>query len=209
VIKIFDLVGFHNIFQFTYNGPVRKPKLGHYLMVVGIVMILFIGFNRLWHFTYILLDAMVCGFFRLTRLPAASTFWHYVNSLGINQAKSFLKIIRILRDRVWRLCGFQFYKIHVSADTTVETLYGHQQGGRKKVLLRADGEFLISSSLPIKGAILLSILMSGTDLGSARISNITAAHTSQLDGVLSVDSLHADSKRIKTSFKAGGSMRAF
>lgn len=131
VIKFLDLVRFHNIFQFAYNAPVRKPKLGHYLMVVGIVMLLFIGFNRLWHFTYIRLDAMVCGFFRLTRLPAASTFWRYVNSLGINQARSFLKITSILRDRVWRLCGFQFYKIHVSVDTTVKTLYGHQQGGRK------------------------------------------------------------------------------
>ena len=131
VIKFLDLVNFHDIFQFTYKAPQRKPKLGHYLMLVGILMLLFIGFNRLWHFTYIRLDAMLCGFFRLTRLPAASTFWRYVNSLGINQARSFLKIMSIVRERVWQLIGFQFYKIHVSVDTTVETLYGHQQGGRK------------------------------------------------------------------------------
>lgn len=70
VIKFLDLVKFHEIFQFAYISPKRKPKLGHYLMVVGILMLLFIGFNRLWHFTYIRLDAMLCGFFRLTRLPA-------------------------------------------------------------------------------------------------------------------------------------------
>ena len=35
----------------------------------------------------------------------------------------------IVCERVWQLCGFQFYKIHVSIDTTVETLYGYQQGG--------------------------------------------------------------------------------
>lgn len=131
VIKFLDLVKFHDIFQFAYISPKREPKLGHYLMVVGILMLLFIGFNRLWHFTYIRLDAMLCGFFRLTHLPAASTFWRYVNSLSINQAKSFLKIMSIVRERVWQLTGFQFYKIHVSVDTTVETLYGHQQGGRK------------------------------------------------------------------------------
>lgn len=131
VIKFLDLVNFHDIFQFTYKAPQRKPKLGHYLMLVGILMLLFIGFNRLWHFTYIRLDAMLCGFFRLTRLPAASTFWRYVNSLGINQANSLLKIMSILRERVWQLFGFQFQKIHISVDTTVETLYGHQQGGRK------------------------------------------------------------------------------
>jgi len=131
MIKFLDLVKFHEIFQFAYNAPVRKPKLGNYLMIVGILMLLFIGFNRLWHFTYIRLDAMLCGFFRLTRLPAASTFWRYVDSLGINQANSFLKIMSIVRERVWQLCGFQFSKIHVSIDTTVETIYGHQQGGRK------------------------------------------------------------------------------
>jgi hypothetical protein len=131
VIKFLDLVNFHDIFKFTYKAPQRKPKLGHYLMLVGILMLLFIGFNRLWHFTYIRLDAMLCGFFRLTRLPAASTFWRYVNSLGINQANSLLKIMSILRERVWQLFGFQFQKIHISVDTTVETLYGHQQGGRK------------------------------------------------------------------------------
>ena len=131
VVKFLDLVKFRDVFQFAYIAPKRKPKLGHYLMVVGILMLLFIGFNRLWHFTYIRLDAMLCGFFRLTRLPTASTFWRYVNSLGINQAKSFLKIMSILRERVWQLIGFQFHMIHISVDTTVETLYGHQQGGRK------------------------------------------------------------------------------
>ena len=131
MIKFLDFVKFHDIFQFAYISPKREPKLGHYLMFVGILMLLFIGFNRLWHFTYIRLDAMLCRFFRLTRLPAASTFWRYVNSMGINQAKSFLKIMSIVRERVWQLSGFQFNKIHINVDTTVETLYGHQQGGRK------------------------------------------------------------------------------
>ena len=29
----------------------REPTLGHYSMVVGVLMLLFIGFNRIWHFT--------------------------------------------------------------------------------------------------------------------------------------------------------------
>jgi len=84
VIKFLDLVKFEDIFNFAYNAPARKPKLGHHLMVVGILMLLFIGFNRLWHFTYVRLDALLCGFFRLERLPVASTFWRYLDSLGIN-----------------------------------------------------------------------------------------------------------------------------
>jgi len=131
LIKFFDLTGFKEIFDSSYLRPQRDPKLGHYFMVVGILMLLFIGFNRLWHFTYVRLDAMLCGFFRLTRLPVASTFWRYVDSLGINQGNSFLKIMSILRERVWQLCGIDYLRISISIDTTVETLFGNQQGGRK------------------------------------------------------------------------------
>ena len=131
LIKFLDLVNFHKIFDFAYQPTFRKPKLGHYSMMVGILMLLFIGFNRIWHFVYIRLDSMLCGFFRVTRLPAASTYWRYVDSLGINQAKSLLKVMNILRERVWQLCDFQFYQIRINIDTTAKTVYGHQQGARK------------------------------------------------------------------------------
>ena len=131
LIKFFNLVRFKDVFDSTYLKPRRDPKLGHHLMVVGILMLLFISFNRLWHFTYIRLDAMLCGFFRLTKLPVASTFWRYVDSLGINQANSFINIISALRERVWQLCDINYYKIRISIDTTVETIFGNQQGGRK------------------------------------------------------------------------------
>ena len=74
LIKFFDLVNFKEIFDSAYQKPSREPKLGDHLMMVGILMLLFIGFNRIWHFAYIRLDAMLCGFFRVTRLPAATTF---------------------------------------------------------------------------------------------------------------------------------------
>lgn len=131
LIKFFDLVNFHRIFDSAYQRPSRNPKRGHYLMMIGILMLLFIGFNRIWHFVYVRMDAMLCGFFSVTRLPAASTFWRYVDSLGINQAKSLLKVMSILRERTWQLCGFTFYRIRVDIDTTVNTVYGHQQGARK------------------------------------------------------------------------------
>ena len=131
MIKFLDLVDFHEIFHSAYIAPDRKPKLGHYLMVVGILMLLFIGFNRIWHFTYIRLDAMLCGFFRLTNLPVASTFWRYVDSLGINQAKSLLKIMSILRERVWQLWAFNLIRSTSASIPPLRRLYGHQQGGRK------------------------------------------------------------------------------
>jgi hypothetical protein len=33
----------------------------------------------------------------------ATTFWRYVDSLGINQANAFLNILSALRERVWQL----------------------------------------------------------------------------------------------------------
>ncbi|MEJ2109045.1 MAG: IS1380 family transposase, partial [Acidobacteriota bacterium] len=125
------LIGFKEIFQATYCEPTREPKLGHYSMVVGLLMLLFIGFNRIWHFTYIRMDAILCGFFRLPKLPVASTFWRYLDSMGINQALSLLKLMSILRERVWQQLGLSYSRICVDIDTTVETLYGNQQGGRK------------------------------------------------------------------------------
>jgi hypothetical protein len=131
LIKFLDLVGFKETFHFAYHAPAREPKLGHYYMVVGILMLLFIGFNRIWHFVYVRIDPMLCGFFKLTRLPAASTFWRYVDSLGINQAHSILKINGILRERLWQLCGLKYQRVRVNIDTTVKTVYGNQQGARK------------------------------------------------------------------------------
>ena len=61
LIKFLDLMRFEEIFAHSYKAPVREPKLGHYWMVVGILMLLFIGFKRLWHFIYIRLDALVRG----------------------------------------------------------------------------------------------------------------------------------------------------
>lgn len=131
LIKFLDLIGFEQIFEEAYRAPKRTPKLGHYRMVIGLIMLLFIGFNRLWHFVYIRLDSLLCGFFQLGILPAATTFWRYVDSLGINQANALLSVMCQLRERLWKQCGLQYERIHVSIDTTVETVYGNQQGIRK------------------------------------------------------------------------------
>jgi hypothetical protein len=130
LIKFLDLLRFEEVFAHVYRAPRREPKLGHYRMVIGILMLLFIGFNRLWHFVYIRLDAMVCGFFQLPRLPAASTFWRYVDGLSINQANSILNVSSALRERAWQLCALKYRRVHLSIDTTAETVYGNQQGGR-------------------------------------------------------------------------------
>ena len=131
LIKFLDLIQFEQLVHEHYRPPGRRPIMGDWGMLAGILMLLFIGFNRLWHFTYVRLDSLLCGFFQLDRLPAASTYWRYVDSLGINQANSLVKLMSGLRQRIWQLCDLRFHRLHINLDTTVETLYGHQQGGRK------------------------------------------------------------------------------
>ena len=59
MVKFFEIVQFREIFDTAYTKPSRDPAQGHYLMVKGILMLLFIGFNRLWHFSYIRLDSLL------------------------------------------------------------------------------------------------------------------------------------------------------
>jgi hypothetical protein len=131
LIKFLDLFRFEEIFTRFYLAPSRKPALGHYKMVLCILMLLFIGFSRLWHFLYVQLDPMLCAAFGVDKLPHATTLWRYLNSLGINQAQPLLKIAAAIRERVWAHCDLLLETIHIDIDTTVETVYGEQQGARK------------------------------------------------------------------------------
>ena len=195
LIKFLDLVNFHKIFDSAYHKPSRNPRQGHYLMMVGILMLLFIGFNRIWHFVYVRMDAMLCGFFSVSRLPAASTFWRYVDSLGINQAKSMLKVMSILRERVWQLCGFTFYRVRVNIDATVNTVYGNQQGARKGHNPRHRGK---QGLRPLLGFIeetreyLIGKLRPGTTVDGAEAAAFIADIENHLPGCVQEVLLRAD-----------------
>jgi len=131
LVKFMELIQFKEIFAGLYTPPTRTPDMGHYNMVCGFIMLLFIGFNRVWHFLYIQTDSMLCSIFQVVKLPFVTTYWRYVDSLGINQGKSLLEVMSALRERVWHICEIEYRRIHIDIDTTVETIYGKQQGGRK------------------------------------------------------------------------------
>jgi len=131
LVKFLDLLGFENAFEEHYVHPKREPKLGGHRMVAGILMLLFIGFQRLWHFTYVGRDPMLCGILRVKALPAVSTFWRYLRSLSIVQSQSLLRLGGVLRQRVWELCEYRPRRVTVNIDTTVSTVYGEIEGARK------------------------------------------------------------------------------
>jgi hypothetical protein len=195
LIKFLDLVDFRKIFHFAYQAPSRQPKLGHYSMMVGVLMLLFIGFNRIWHFVYIRLDAMLCGFFRVTRLPAASTYWRYVDSLGINQARTILSVGDILRERIWQLCGLRYARIRINIDTTVKTVFGRQQGARKGHNTQHRGKLGLR---PVLGFIeetreyLLGKLRKGVTVSGAEAAAFIADIPKHLPGCVQEVLLRAD-----------------
>lgn len=131
LVKFLDLIGFEKAFGEHDVHPKREAKLGGYRMVLGMLMLLFIGFQRLGHFAYVRTDAMVCGLLRVIVLPAGSTFWRYVTSLGIVQSASLLRLGAALRARVWALCKYAPRRVTVNIDTTVATVYGAIEGARK------------------------------------------------------------------------------
>ena len=98
LIKFMELIRFKEIFEGLYNPPSRTSAMGYYSMVYGFIMLLFIGFNRVWHFLYIQTDSMLCSIFHVVKLPFVTTYWRYVNSLGINQGKSLLEVMSALRE---------------------------------------------------------------------------------------------------------------
>ena len=65
LIKFMELIRFKEIFEGLYKPPSRTPDMGHHDMVYGFIMLLFIGFNRVWHFLYIQTDSMLCSIFQV------------------------------------------------------------------------------------------------------------------------------------------------
>ena len=77
LVKFLDVIGFERAFDDHYVHPTREPKLGDYRMVLGMLMLLFIGFQRLGHFVYVRTDPMGCGILRVVVLPVVTTFCRY------------------------------------------------------------------------------------------------------------------------------------
>ena len=131
LVKFLDLIKFEAAFTHHYVRPKRGPKLGDYRMVLGLLLLLFIGFQRLGHFAYVRTDAMVCGVLRVAVLPAVSTFWRYLQALTIVQSAALLRLGAALRATVWALCDYRPTRVAVNIDTTVSTVYGAIEGARK------------------------------------------------------------------------------
>jgi hypothetical protein len=130
-VKMLAALQFEKLFEETFSAPERKPQHGHYVMFKGIIFLLVIGFQRIFHFSYISQEPMLLGVLAVAQLPAVTTFWRWLRHCGINQANSLVKLMAKLRERVWWQAGYAFTTVHIDIDTTVETVYGAIEGARK------------------------------------------------------------------------------
>jgi len=131
LIKFLDLIKFKDVFNKVYVSPKRKTILGCYRIVLGLLIMLFVGFQRIGHMKYLRQDSMITGILKVTCLPAVSTFWRYLQSLKIVQSQSLLRLMAVLRKCVWLLVGYRPKRVRVNIDTTVATVYGDIQGAHK------------------------------------------------------------------------------
>jgi len=130
-VKMLAALQFEKLFEEIFIAPERKPKFGHYVMFKGVIFLLVIGFQRIFHFSYISQEPMLLGVLAVAQLPAVTTFWRWLRHCGINQANSLVKLMAKLRERVWWQAGYAFTTVHIDIDTTVETVYGAIEGARK------------------------------------------------------------------------------
>jgi hypothetical protein len=138
--KFLDGVKFKELFQSLYIEPGRKSRAGSYFFIKGLILLLFIGFKRIYHFSYVQEDPMLVGILGGKKLPHISTFWRYMKSIGINQAKALLRIMAALRERAWHALDYDLKRIEIDIDTTIETIYGKTEGARKGHNTKAPGK---------------------------------------------------------------------
>ncbi len=130
-VKMLAALQFENLFNSVFAKPQRDPKLGHFFMLNALIFLLVVGFQRLFHFSYFSQDPMLLGALAIDQLPAVSTFWRWLKSCGTQQADSLVKLMALVRQRIWWQVGYAFKTVHVDIDTTVETVYGDIEGALK------------------------------------------------------------------------------
>lgn len=111
----------------------RQPaSLSNGQFVLGTVLMLYLGFARLHHVKYVRDDEMVQEVLgRAGPLPVQSTFWRFLASLHIHNEEQLMGINREMVRRAWEAGRVRLQRVHVDTDSTVNTVYGEQMGGRK------------------------------------------------------------------------------
>jgi len=131
VATMLEKLGFQGLVQETLGLQRQTRAMPAYRFVLGIVLVLYVGFSRLNHLRFLEHEPMLTGILQVLRLPPQCTFWRFLAALPVSVAAQILRVQRIMRQRVWQAAHVGLKSITLDTDTTVNTLFGQQMGGRK------------------------------------------------------------------------------
>jgi hypothetical protein len=131
VATMLEKLGFQQLVEETLTIRRRTRAMPVYRFVLGMVLVLYVGFSRLNHLRFVEREPMLTGILKVLRVPPQCTFWRFLASLHLSVASQLLRVQKVLRQRVWQAAHVDLKTITLDTDTTVNTLFGHQMGGRK------------------------------------------------------------------------------
>jgi hypothetical protein len=131
VATMLEKLGFQQLVEETLTIRRQTRVMPVYRFVLGMVLVLYVGFSRLNHLRFLEREPMLTGILKVLRVPPQCTFWRFLSSLHLSVAGQLLGVQRVLRQRVWQAAHVGLKTITLDTDTTVNTLFGHQMGGRK------------------------------------------------------------------------------
>jgi len=131
VATMLEKLGFQQLVEETLTIRRQTRAMPVYRFVLGMVLMLYVGFSRLNHLRFVEREPMLTGILKVLRVPPQCTFWRFLASLHLSVASQLLRVQQVLRQRVWQAAHVDLKTITLDTDTTVNTLFGHQMGGRK------------------------------------------------------------------------------
>ena len=130
-VRLLERLEFRQLLEERLTVKRQPVAMSMYEFVLAIVIALYIGFDRLSHLTFLAKDSVITGILGVVTLPVQSTFWRFLNSLGLHNVRQWEQIHRELQTRVWQAAQIRRRTITIDTDTTVNTVYGRQIGARK------------------------------------------------------------------------------
>src|SRR5260370_2882352 len=126
-----EKVGFQELVEerLTVKGKTRSMQI--FGFILGMVLACYVGFSRVNNLRFLKREPMLTGILRVAELQTQSTFWRFMASLHLGVAQQLLTVQWRMRERVWAAANVQLDEVTVDTDTTVQTLFGNQMGGRK------------------------------------------------------------------------------
>jgi len=126
-----EKLGFQALVENTMTCARLTRAMSWYQFVLGIVLGMYVGFQRLNQMRFIARDPMLTGILKVKQMPPQSTLWRFMAALHLNVARQILSIQQAMRQRVWEAANVKLETVTIDTDTTVHTLYGKQMGARK------------------------------------------------------------------------------